>query len=163
MKWLGMILILLAAAETGFYAAGQLRAQVKQLQIMRQMLLAMMAELKHKLPLIPDLLRTLAAEQDFKCLRFLQAAAQNAESFPECWSEAVEQDSSLPENVRSILQTVGNTLGSTALEGQLTALELCAEQLKTMQDAMAEQVGQRGRLYQSFGVLGGMFLVILFL
>ena len=163
MKWIGMLLIMVSAAETGCYAASRLRTQADQLRLLRQMILAMMSELKHTLPLVPDLLRSLAAENEYQSLEFLQYAAQNAERFPECWTEALKTDNALSDNVRSILQTVGNTLGSTTLEGQLSALELCAEQIEKLQETHEEQVKQRGKLYQSCGILGGIFLVILFI
>ena len=47
------------------------------------------------------------------------------------------------------------------MEGQLAALALCAEQLSAMQKTAEEQAKQKGTLCRSFGILTGMFFVIL--
>lgn len=161
MRWLGMILLLISAAEAGCFAANGLRRRAERIRILERLLAEMMSELKCKLPLVSDLLCTLAAEDAFQSLRFLQFAAHRAAEFPACWANGVEEDSDLTEGERAVLRTVGETLGSTALDGQLAVLELCAERLRAMHSEYEQYFRQRGKLYQSLGILGGIFLVII--
>ena len=163
MKLFGMILLLLSAAELGCLAAGSLRRRTEQLRILRQLVITMMAELKCTLPLIPDMLRTLAAEPSFRSIGFLQDAAAHAEDFPACWAQAAARDTALTPEARKVVETIGETLGSTALDGQLAVLELCAERLQTLYTEQKERADQRGRLYQSMGILSGIFFVIVLL
>ena len=163
MKWFGMILLLISGTEAGMLAAGMLRRRSEQLRLLRQLIVTMMAELKCTLPLIPDMLRSLAAEESFGSLAFLQNAAQHAEQFPDCWTEAVMQDASLTDASRKVLLTVGETLGSTALDGQLAVLEICAERFQRLYEGQEKETQQRGKLYQSMGILCSIFFVIILL
>ena len=163
MKLFGMILLVLSAAELGCLAAGTLRRRTEQLRILRQLVITMMAELKCTLPLIPDMLRSLAAEHIFRSLAFLQDAAAHAEDFPACWAEAAANDSTLTAEARKVVESVGETLGSTALDGQLAVLELCAERLEMLYTEQKAHADQRGRLYRSMGILSGVFFVIVLL
>ena len=163
MKLLGAALLLGAGTLCGCSAAQQLDRRVQRLRLLRSLLLSMISELRSVLPLIPALLRTLAAQPAYADLHFLQAAAADAEQFPVCWRNAVSNDKKLPQDERSILQRVGEILGSCALEGQLAALELCLERITDMQREAEQCAAKKGSLYRSMGVLAGMFAVILIL
>lgn len=161
MKWIGMVLLLISAAEAGCIAANGLRRKAERIRLLEQLLAEMMSELKCTLPLVSDLLCTLAAEEAFQSLRFLQFAAHRAADFPVCWADGVQEDPDLTEGERAVLRTVGEILGSTALDGQLAVLELCAERLREMHSEHEQEFRQRGKLYQSLGIFGGIFLVII--
>lgn len=163
MKLLGVMLVLLAGTMCGCTAAGRLKFRANQCRILRQLVTMMVTELRTALPLIPDLLRSLAALPDFSALQFLQNAAQRAECFPQCWTDALAADNTLSDDARAVLETVGQTLGSTALDGQLAALQLCLERLNALQSE-AEHISEcRGHLCRSMGVLGALFFSILLL
>lgn len=161
MKLAGMLLLIWAGALGGCAAARQLDRNVRRIRLLRQLVTAMMTELRSNLPLIADLLRTLAAQPAFRQLGFLQTAAARASAFPQCWETALAQDDTLSPEEIAVLETVGQTLGSTALEGQLSALELCLERLAVLQEDAVLRARSKGRLYRSLGLLGAVFLAIL--
>jgi stage III sporulation protein AB len=123
----------------------------------------MMTELRSSLPLIAELLRETAAEAQFRQLAFLQQAAAEAAQFPESWDAALSADSALSPEELSVLQTVGQTLGSMPLDGQLAALQLCLERLAQLQADAELCARSKGRLYRSMGFLGAVFCVVLLL
>lgn len=161
MKLAGMLLIIWAGTLGGCTAARQLDRSVRRIRLLRQLITMMMTELRSNLPLISDLLRKTAAHPAFRQLEFLQIAADHAEDFPQCWPAALSQDTALTPEETAVLETVGQTLGSMALEGQLSALQLCLERLSAMQEDAALHARSKGRLYRSLGLLGAMFLSIL--
>ena len=163
MKYAGLTCILCACTLSGCFASAKLRQTVEQIRILRRLLSAICTELQHTLPFVPDLLCFLAGQAAFRELVFLQEAAANAENYPECWDKALQHDSCLTEPVRDILKTVGQTLGSTTLEGQLSALTLCQEQLREIELDAEQKARQRGNLYCKFGLLAGCFISILLL
>ena len=61
------------------------------------------------------------------------------------------------------LETLGEVLGYLDTEMQLAAIRLYLEQLEQSLAEAQEQMGSRQRLYQSLGIAGGVFLVILLL
>lgn len=162
-RLLGGALLLLAGTLLGCAAAGRLDGDAKRIRLLRQLVSAAVTELRGTLPVIPDLLRDLARMPQFLSLTFLQQAAAHAGEFPSCWQRAIAEDPSLSDGERAVLETVGQTLGSTTLEGQTAALSLCGERLAALQAEAESRAKQQGNLLRSMGVLGSMFLVILLL
>ena len=163
MKLLGAMLLLAASVTCGCSMAEKLRNRVTFLQTLIRLTDTVITELQSNLPFIADLLPHLAEMPAFRSLHFLQSAAQNADAFPESWQDAVTADAALTQDMREVLITFGQTLGSTTLEGQVSALRLCQQQLTVMRDSAAEQFRQKGGMLRSMGLLCGMFLVILLL
>lgn len=161
MKLCGMLLLIWAGTLGGCAAARRLDGNARRIRVLRQLITMMMTELRSNLPLIADLLRTLAAQPAFRSLGFLQDAAAHAAEFPQCWQRALALDETLSPEETAVLETVGQTLGSMALEGQLSALELCLERLAVLQEDAALRARSKGRLYRSLGLLGAVFLAIL--
>ena len=163
MKYAGLILILCASTLTGCLASAGLKQETARIRIMRQFLNTVCTELERTLPFIPDLLRDLAEQDAFSSLQFLHESAADADSFPDCWQRAIQKDEALTDAERQILSTVGQTLGSTTLNGQLSALALCQEQFRKLELEAEQTAQQRGALYRRFGVLAGCFVAIIFL
>lgn len=163
MKLIGAMLLLSACVCGGCYAAGLLDRRVKILQTLIQLTDAIMTELQSRLPYISELLPELANRPAFSGLCFLRDAAADAAQFPESWNTAVQQDGTLCDEAKAILTTVGQTLGSTTIDGQLSALRLCEKRFTALHAEAAEYARQKGTLCRSFGFLGGIFLVILLL
>lgn len=162
MKLFGCLLIAAVCGTGGMLAAQRLSQRVMQLRLLIQLLNDMMNLLRYTLPTVGDLLLTLAAQPCYQTLFFLTDAAETPSHapFPDCWQRALELHP-LPQEEQTILLQVGNTLGSTDLDGQLSALSLCREQLQSL--LLRAEAGQQSRstLYRSMGLLTGLFLVIL--
>ncbi len=163
MKLTGALMILCCGVLAGCSAARNLEQKAADLRLLRQMVTAMMQELSASLPLTGDLIRHLAEMQTFRTLRFLQQAAQDPEAFPLCWFDAVEHDRTLSPESAEVLCGIGQTLGSTALDGQLAALSLALERLSVLQSDAENTAVKKGNLYRSLGILGAIFAAILLL
>ena len=61
------------------------------------------------------------------------------------------------------LESLGEVLGYLDAEMQLAAIRLYLEQLENSIAEAQEHMGSRQKLYQSLGIAGGVFLVILLL
>ena len=163
MKLTGAMLLLGSALFCGCTAADRLRKNAAYIRLLRQLLTELMNELRYTLPPVSDLLRTLAGRAAYQRLTFLQIAAEQADSFPESWQNAVRQDRHLPADAAAVMETVGQTLGATELDGQLSSLQLCAGRLSELQADAEHTAKEKGNLYRSLGLFGGLFLVILLL
>ena len=161
MKPAGMILLLAAGILFGCRSAALLDRHAADIRLLRQLLTYFVTELRASLPLTADLLRNAAEQPAFSGLRFLQDAAADAEHFPACWQHAVDTDPALQAPERAVLETVGQTLGSAALEGQTAALMLCQERLTVLQQDAEAYAKKKGSLCRSLSLLTAVFLVIL--
>ena len=163
MKFIGLSCLLTAFTLAGFRVSSALTQKAVRIRLLRQLVITAETELQSKLPLVPDLLRSLAGQAVFKDLGFLQAAARQADSFPESWDAAVNQDPDLSETEKSVLSNIGQILGATTLDGQLAAFALFQEQLSEMQKEAESAAARRGKLYCSLGLLTGCFCAVLLL
>ena len=123
----------------------------------------LMNALQYTMAPVSELLRELAGHAAYRELDFLQSAAADAESFPACWHTALHHDKQLTLESAAVLETVGQILGSTALDGQLSALRLCSERLSILQTDAEQTAKAKGALFRSLGLFGGLFCVILLL
>lgn len=163
MRAVGAFLLLGACTAGGIRAAKHLERQAEQLRLLRLMLTDLMNELRFTLAPVSALLQTLAGHAAYRELAFLQNAAANADAFPQSWQTAVSTDRQLTPDAAAVLLTVGQTLGSTALDGQLSALNLCCERLDVLQAAAEQAAQKKGSLCRSLGLFGGLFCVFLLL
>ena len=147
----------------GQSAASKLKKRAAYLRLLRQWIAEITGLLRTSLPLTADLLRMTAEAPAYQPLRFLHAASNHAEAFPDCWEPALLSDYMLTSEMREVLSTVGQTLGSTVLDGQLSVLALCTEQLADMQNQAEQAAREKSGLYRSMGLFGGLFAVILLL
>ena len=163
MKLVGAMLLLGSALFCGCTAANLLSRKAAYLRLLRQFLTALMNELHYTLPPVSDLLQTLAGQAAYRELIFLQTAAAHADTFPEGWQDAVRQDRQLSAETAAVMETVGQTLGATDLDGQLCTLQLCSGRLADLQADAEQTAKEKGALYRSLGLFGGLFCVILLL
>jgi stage III sporulation protein AB len=81
--------------------------------------------------------------------------------FREEWVEVTDTLTELTESERKIIKSIGLSLGTSDVEGQLSMLEVNAQLLTKHGDEAHEQYLKKGRLYRSIGVLAGLFVAIL--
>ena len=163
MKLLGAGILLCAGTMAGCFAAHRLERRAALLRQLRHLLTAMKQELRNSLPLTADLLRLLADMPAFGSLAFLQQTAAHPDFLPQRWSDSINADESLTPDIAAVLHTVGQTLGSTTLDGQLAALQLCFDRLGALQQYAESRAAAKGNLYRSMGILCALFFVILLL
>lgn len=161
MKLFGLLLLLIAAVSCGCHAADGLRKRVIRLQQLRRMLNAITIHLRYTLPTVQELLKLLSEDPDYTALPFLYQAAADPSDFPAAWQTAISESHGLSHEEVTLLHRLGHTLGTTDLEGQLSALALCDQQLAALQQKAAAHADSHGTLYRTMGVLTGLFLVIL--
>ena len=80
------------------------------------------------------------------------------------WSAQIKKKLSgahLNRTDQNQLETLGEMLGYLDLEMQLSAIDLYLEQLEGNIREADAVIGTRQKLYQTLGVAGGIFLVIL--
>ena len=68
----------------------------------------------------------------------------------------------LSPEVKEVLLELGEELGTTDLEGQLSALSQAHIQLQRFQDTYRVTYQKKGKLYRSLGLLAGLLLAVLF-
>ena len=100
--------------------------------------------------------------QEFQFLSQTAAHMQQQTPFVQAWSEQVQAEKHLSPEVKEVLLELGEELGRTDLEGQLSALSQAHIQLQRFQDTYRVTYQKKGKLYRSLGLLAGLLLAVLF-
>ena len=111
---------------------------------------------------LPVLIEILAERQTYAPLSFLKRIRLEMHtSFSEAWRAAVEKEQKLPEDLYSLLLSMGESLGTSDLEGQLSTLGQYLAQLEQIYQAAWAAYRTKGKLFRSMGLLGGMSAALL--
>lgn len=162
MKLTGCLLLLIMCSGAGIYAANQLQAHTQRLQLLVQLIHDMMQELRYTLPTVDMLITHLQAQPCYHMLEIFAAYDHTnpLQSVPDRFTASIDA-SNYTQAEKNILRQVAQTLGSTDLEGQLSALTLCKSRMESLLTETTQKQHAQGNLYRSMGVLCGLFLVIL--
>jgi len=145
--------------------ASGLSARLRRLESCVLMLGEMRGRLEYIQPTVQSLIGMLAGQRRFEGLGFLQECAGSmleGKAFSSGWREALEKwSTSLGREEAAILASLGDVLGRSDLESQLSALALAQEQLEQRIAGTRDRVQKQGNLYRSMGVLGGVAAAII--
>lgn len=169
LKGIGALLILASAAGIGASFSNDLKGRCMELRLLKQMIYMLRGEIKYTKTPLPEAFASIAVRMKEPFGSFLeelakQLASLENQSFGELWNNQIKAQlsgSHLKREDKEQLGGLGEVLGYLDMEMQLSSIDLYLEQLELrIQDAQrAAQTKQK--LYQSLGVAGGIFLVIL--
>ncbi|MDR0406091.1 MAG: stage III sporulation protein AB [Clostridiales bacterium] len=169
-KLIGGAVIILCAAKIGFDEAGKYGKRVRELRELQVALVALKGEISFcRTPLAEALTKTARRLKTPAGEVFLAAGGglkDGAATVKEAWDGAISaarKNLSLNGDDLDILSAFGGLLGMSDAAGQLENIELTSAKLSA-REAEAEREEQRfAKLYRSLGVIGGIFLAVLFL
>ena len=165
MKWIGFLLAITACAGTGQWAASQLSRRVRRLQGYLSLIESIKTQLAFTMAEPAVILQQVQENSAFQDFSFLPACIRHCrqgDPFPLAWQKSLEQTKAeyrQPEDQR-ILWEIGEVLGSTSMEGQISQLNLLQDRLRQQLETALAKCQTSGKLYRSLGLLGGLALVI---
>ena len=171
LKITGACLILCSAAGIGASFSGELKRRVMELRILKQLVYMLQGEIRNaRLPL-PEAFCHVSVRLPVPVGTFLSETADelkkaDGRTLGEVWKMEEAKHLKGLHLVRADLEqleSLGEVLGYLDAEMQLAAIRLYLEQLENSIAEAQEHMGSRQKLYQSLGIAGGVFLVILLL
>lgn len=170
-KVIGSVLILLASTAIGIAKGRDLQRYLGELESLKQLFLMLKSEIKYtKAPLGEAFSRIGRKRKDFFGEWMISLAGELEEragiTFFELWKKSIEnvfQKSCLKEADIAQLKSMGMNMGCLDEEMQLGTIDLYMEQLEITICRRREELQAKKRLCNCLGVMGGIFLVILFI
>ena len=120
--------------------------------------------LKFLRPSVRALVQNAAAVEDFGELGFLDSCRDMMETgmdFPAAWKQSARQAAVPDKEAREILAGLGDILGGSDLESQLSAVALCENRLELRLSEARENAAQHKKLYCTLGALAGVGAAII--
>ena len=169
LKVAGACLIMISAAGIGASFSADLKKRCRELRVLKQLVYMLRGEIKYTKSPLPEAFYHISVRLPRPFGPFLAGTAEalgkaDGRTFGDIWREQIEaslSDSHLNRTDKSQLETLGEVLGYLDLEMQLSAIDLYLEQLEISIREAENSIGAKQKLYQSLGIAGGIFLVIL--
>ncbi len=165
-KILGAVLVVCSCGGFGFSMAYQYRNEISALQQLLCALEFMRNELEYRLTPLPQLCRKTAEQVKGGLKAFFLRAAEEMESqispnVQMCFLAAQHKSGDIPKHSRDALHTLGQTLGTFDLNGQLRGLDSVYNLCNNKLGELERDRPQRVRNYQTLGLCAGAALAIL--
>lgn len=164
LKLIGIMLLICATGYTGMSMSTSLKERIKRLELIRKMLDEIATLIRYRALTVTEIINELVSNSSYGELIFLHKA--KLEIAPEipfhcAWENAVKKDGKLLNEEKSQLISLGNFLGSSDIEGQISALTIYKDKFNMLIEKASENYASKGKLYRSLGVLSGVFVSIL--
>ena len=155
--FLSAITVLFGAAA-GIWFSKRLKERERFISSVILLISELTVQIKYTNTEIGAMLKTASRNEAYQALLFVTSCADISENgdFHPLWNDGVKKQPYLTPADRELLFALGDRLGATDLDGQLSFLELTCEMLKKQQQEASENYRKKGRMYRSVGVLCGL-------
>lgn len=160
------MLILITAGLIGCYMSAGLKKRLSLLKAVNAMLEEISILIRYKAATVFEIVEELNRDKRFAELGFIPEVKEHCEdqsSFSLKWENAVMSynfGSIKPQDLL-LINSIGQNLGSSDIEGQLSTLALEKEELKTLLADAESDLKNKSKLYSSLGILTGAFITVL--
>ncbi|MCM1299633.1 MAG: stage III sporulation protein AB [Firmicutes bacterium] len=145
-------------AAAGLYFSKRLKEREAVLSAVILLIRELTVQIRYTNSEIGKMLRSAAQNEEFKKLLFVTGCEEISEKgdFHKSWRSGAAMQPYLNTKDRELLLSLGEKLGSTDLDGQLSFLEMTEEIFKERQKQAFSDYLNKGRVYRSVGVLCGL-------
>lgn len=169
LKTAGAVLVIFSCTALGYQQSMRLSKRQHQLMEIRKMLLLLLGEITYRRETLPEAMNRISGKIKEPFCGFLREAAQEAdryggERFSDIFSEKAKsclKDSQMTKEDLEDFARLGECLGYLDVNMQKNTVELYLELLKKEITQISEEMPVKKKLYQSMGLLGGVFLAVL--
>lgn len=164
--WIALLSIIFCSL-IGIIKGRSFKHRVCQLEQSLVMLEKIQTYLRYEQMPTKDIIDCLVDCEELQQLCFLKLCHQQlkkSHDFPRLWTQSINQSANkmdFQKDDQKVLKMLGNILGSTNTENQLNQLELVRQLLEQSFQQATQEHQQKGKLFQSLGVLSGIAIAIL--
>ena len=168
-KVVGCILIILSSTLMGFYCSSELRSRINDLKELRKIIMLLRGDIRYGNTPLPEAINAIAKRHDGNFKNFLVKVSDSlserlGNTFSQIWAQAVEKElhiTSLSKRDKYQMIQFGEHLGYLDKEMQLNTLDLYIAQLDDEIRELSETVKEKTYLYNSLGIMAGIFMAII--
>ena len=148
----------LFCTASGFYFSKKLKEREERLCSVLMLVKELSVQIRYTNAKIGDMLKSASQNSAYGKLSFVTECAllNENEDVHRVWSEGVKKQPFLDQRDRELLLSLGEHLGETDSEGQLSFLEMTESMLSEQREEARENYGKKSGMYRSVGLLCGL-------
>ena len=171
LKMISSVLVIASSAGIGMYFSSTLKERLETIRELKKVMLLLRGNITYSNATLPEALNSIANRQKGELKDFLSYVSSelyqmNGKTAAEIWKNGVElmlKESALSKKDKESLIQFGNGLGYLDREMQLGTIDFYIASLETDMDEIQRTKREKTYLYNSLGVMGGIFLTIIFI
>lgn len=171
LKLTGALLVIVSCSALGYRKSMCLSKRLQQLMEIRKMVTLLLGEITYRREALPEALCRVAEKTREPFGELLKevsgrAAGYEGERFSDIFSQTAEKylkNSQMTEEDKADFSRLGEYLGYMDITMQKNTAALYLEELKNEIQEISQELPGKKKMYQSLGILGGIFLTIVFL
>lgn len=168
-KILGCILVITSSTGIGMYFSSELKNRIADLKDLRKLMFLLRGDIRYANTPLPEAVQALSIRHDGKYKKFLSEIADKLHelggiSFCSIWKQAITDElnnTSLSKKDLSGLGQLGENLGYLDKDMQINTLDLYISQIEEEIKELSRNVKEKSYLYNSLGVMGGIFITLI--
>lgn len=162
--------MIFGCAAMGFYMVERMKKHIVELEQIKKQLMFMEGEIRVGFRPVKDIFAQLEQRTEGNWKAFYAFVQRNIEkdtqkSLDSIWREAIREtlkNSLLNKNEKRAWQELGENLGYLDKEMQIALLHICEEHFEEYRLQAEEHMKGNAKIYQTLGIMGGIFLTIIF-
>lgn len=171
LKIIGCMLVVLSSTGMGFFFSNEMKCRIDDLRELRKLILLLRGDIRYGNTPLPEAINAIARRHKGSLAAFFTKISTRLNelsglTFQEIWKDAVEKElvnTSLSKKDKMQLLSFGENLGYLDKEMQMNTLDLFLSQLDEETKELSKSVKEKAYLYNSLGIMAGIFISIIML
>ncbi|SFR67611.1 stage III sporulation protein AB [Anaeromicropila populeti] len=171
LKVIGAILTISSCTALGLYFSMEIRTRLKELCELRKYITILRGDIRYGGTPLPEAFKGLAERSPGSFQGFFRYVSQellllNGQTFQEIWEIGVKKhlnDTCLNKQDKDNIISLGENLGHLDREMQINTIDLFLSQLEGEINELSIVVKERTKLYNTLGIMSGIFITIIML
>lgn len=168
LKIIGCILVIISSAGMGFYFSSEIRLRIDDLKELKKLITLLRGDIRYANTPLPEAVNSITRRhkgsfQEFFDLVNTKLSELSGETFSDIWRSAAEkglESTSLSKKDKFYLTQFGESLGYLDKEMQMNTMDLYLSQLEDEIKEMTKTVKEKSYIYNTLGIMAGIFIVI---
>lgn len=169
LKIVGCILVIASSAGMGFFFSTEMKSRIEDLKELRKLIGLLKGDIRYANTPLPEAISVIARRYKGSFYPFFEYVSSrlqelSGQTFSQVWKEAVEKkliNTSLTKKDKNQLISFGENLGYLDKDMQMNTFELYLSQLEEEIAELTKTVKERSYLYNSLGIIAGVFISII--
>lgn len=171
LKIIGCMLVIISSTAIGFYFSNDMRCRIEDLRELRKLISLLRGDIRYANTPLPEAISAIARRNKGNFERFFANTCTKLHelsglTFSDIWKEAVEKElmnTSLAKKDKFHLIQFGESLGYLDKDMQMNTLDLYISQLEDAITELSKTVKEKSYLYNTLGIMAGIFISIVML
>jgi stage III sporulation protein AB len=171
LKIIGCILVIASSTGMGLFFSNEMKCRIEDLKELRKLIALLRGDIRYANTPLPEAISSIARRHSGSFEPFFSGVSTKLHelsglTFSDIWKEAIEKklvSTSLTKRDKLQLAQFGENMGYLDKDMQLNTLDLYISQLEDEISESSKTAKEKAYLYNSLGIMAGIFISIIML